>query len=51
MRLIGLAVVLVLLNVTGALVCLVGLVVSYAITATALAYTYRLLTGQPVAAL
>jgi uncharacterized membrane protein len=51
LRLIGLAVVLVLLNVTGALVCLVGLVVSYAITAMALAYTYRLLTGQPVAAL
>jgi uncharacterized membrane protein len=51
LRLIGLAVVLVLLNVTGALVCLVGLVVTYAITAMALAYTYRILTGQPVAAL
>jgi len=51
LRLIGLAVVLLLLNVTGAFLCLVGLVVTYAISATALAYVYRLLTGQPVAAL
>jgi len=51
LRLIGLALVLVLLNVAGALVCVVGLVVTYAITATALAYTYRILTDQPVISL
>ncbi len=49
LRLLGLAAVLVLLNIAGALLCLVGLVVTYAVTAVALAYTYRLLTDQPVA--
>jgi len=51
LRLVGLALVLVLLNVAGALVCVVGLVVTYAITAIALAYTYRILTDQPVISL
>jgi uncharacterized membrane protein len=51
LRLVGLAGVLFLVNVTGALVCVVGLVVTYAITAIAIAYTYRILTDQPVATL
>jgi uncharacterized membrane protein len=50
-RLLGLAAVLLLLNIAGFLLCLVGLVVTYAITAVALAYTYRLLTDQPVVTL
>lgn len=50
-RLFGLSVVLLLLNLAGAMLCVVGLVVTYAITAIALAYVYRLLTGQPVATL
>ena len=50
-RLLGLAAVLLLLNVAGAFLCFVGLIVTYAISATALAYVYRLLTGQPIAAL
>jgi len=50
-RLFGLAVVLLFLNLAGVFLCFVGLVVTYAVTATALAYVYRLLTGQPVAAL
>jgi uncharacterized membrane protein len=48
-RLFGLAVVLLFLNLAGFMLCVVGLIVSYAITAIALAYVYRLLTGQPVA--
>lgn len=51
MRLLGLAAVLVFLNVAGAFFCFVGLIVTYAISAMALAYVYRLLTGQPIAAL
>jgi uncharacterized membrane protein len=50
-RLFGLSVVLLLVNLAGAMLCGVGLVVTYAVTAIALAYVYRLLTGQPVAAL
>jgi uncharacterized membrane protein len=49
-RLFGLAVVLLLLNLAGFMVCVVGLVVTYAISAVALAYVYRLLSGQPIAA-
>jgi uncharacterized membrane protein len=48
-RLFGLGVVLLFLNLAGFMLCVVGLIVSYAITAIALAYVYRLLTGQPVA--
>ncbi|HEV2309790.1 MAG TPA: hypothetical protein VGU73_04670 [Acidimicrobiia bacterium] len=51
LRLLGLAAVLLFLNLAGAFVCFVGLIVTYAISATALAYVYRLLTGQPIAAL
>jgi uncharacterized membrane protein len=50
-RLLGLSVVLLLLNLAGFVVCVVGLVVTYAISAVALAYVYRLLSGQPVASL
>ncbi|HSO94857.1 MAG TPA: hypothetical protein VLV81_02330 [Acidimicrobiia bacterium] len=49
-RLLGLAAVLVCLNLAGAL-CVVGLIVTYAISALALAYVYRALTNQgPVGA-
>jgi uncharacterized membrane protein len=48
-RLFGLAVVLLFLNLAGFMLCVVGLIVTYAMTAIALAYVYRLLTGQPVA--
>jgi uncharacterized membrane protein len=48
LRLIGLAVVLVCLNLAGAL-CVVGLIVTYGISALALAYVYRVLSGQPIA--
>ena len=50
-RLLGLAAVLAFLNLAGLFLCVVGLVVTYAVTALALAYTYRLLSGQAVAAL
>jgi uncharacterized membrane protein len=50
-RLLGLAAVLAFLNLAGLFLCVVGLVVTYAVTALALAYTYRLLGGQAVAAL
>jgi uncharacterized membrane protein len=48
LRLIGLAAVLICLNLAGAL-CVVGLIVTYGITALALAYTYRVLSDRPVA--
>ena len=51
LRLFGLAVVLLFLNLAGVFLCFIGLVVTYAVSATALAYVYRLLTGQPVAVL
>jgi uncharacterized membrane protein len=51
LRLLGLAAVLVFLNLAGLFFCFVGLVVTYAVTALALAYTYRVLSGQVVAAL
>jgi len=47
LRLAGLAGVLVCLNLAGAL-CVVGLIFTYAITALALAYVYRVLTNQPI---
>jgi uncharacterized membrane protein len=51
LRLAGLAVVLLFLNLAGFMICFVGLVVTYAITAVALAYAYRRLSGQPIASL
>jgi len=47
LRLLGLAAVLVCLNLAGAL-CAVGLIFTYAISALALAYVYRVLTNQPI---
>jgi uncharacterized membrane protein len=47
LRLIGLAVVLICVNLTGAL-CVVGLIFTYAISALALAYTYRVLSNEPI---
>jgi uncharacterized membrane protein len=47
-RLLGLAIVLVFVNLAG-LMCVVGLIVTYGITALALAYVYRVLSGQPIA--
>jgi uncharacterized membrane protein len=49
-RLIGLAVVLLFLNLAGVM-CIVGLVVTYGMSALALAYAYRVLSDQPIATL
>jgi uncharacterized membrane protein len=38
------------INIVGLLVCFVGLIFSYGITAIAVAYAYRTLRGEPVAA-
>ena len=48
-RLFGLAAVLAFLNLAGVMLCFLGLVVTYALSAVALAYVYRLLSGQPIA--
>jgi len=37
------------INIIGALLCLIGLVVTFGITAVAVAYAYRTLNGEPVA--
>ena len=49
LRLLGLAAVLAFLNLAGLMLCFLGLLVTYALTAVALAYVYRLLSGQPIA--
>jgi hypothetical protein len=49
LRLVGLVAVLAFLNLAGLMLCFLGLVVTYALTAVALAYVYRLLSGQPIA--
>jgi uncharacterized membrane protein len=46
-RLIGLAVVLVLVNLAGVM-CVVGLILTYGVSALALAYVYRALSGHPI---
>lgn len=46
---LGLAIVLVLINIVGALLCLVGLLFTAGITAIAWAYAYRALSGESVA--
>lgn len=46
---LGLAIVLVLINMVGALLCGVGLLFTAGITAVTWAYAYRALSGQPVA--
>ena len=38
-----------LINIVGALLCGVGLLFTYGITAIAVAYAYRSLSGEPVA--
>ena len=46
---LGLVFLLALINVLGLLLCFVGLLFTYPLTAIALAYTYRTLSGQPIA--
>ena len=46
---LGLAIVLVLINIVGALLCLIGLLFTAGITAIAWAYAYRALSGESVA--
>jgi uncharacterized membrane protein len=48
-ELFGLGVVLFLVNLVGAILCGVGLLFTYGITAIAVAYAYRALSGQSVA--
>ena len=47
--LLGLLCLLALINIVGVLLCFVGLLVTYPLTAVAMAYTYRSLSGQPIA--
>ena len=49
LRLLGLVAVLAFLNLAGLMLCFLGLVVTYALSAVALAYVYRLLSGQAIA--
>ena len=48
---LGLTVLLFLINFVGFLLCGIGLLFTYPMTAVALAYAYRTLNGQPVAAI
>jgi len=48
-QLLGFGVILILINFVGALLCGVGLLFTYGITAVSAAYVYRTLNGQPVA--
>ena len=48
-QLFGLGILLILINFVGALLCGVGLLFTYGITAVTGAYAYRQLSGQPVA--
>ena len=47
---LGLIVLLMLINFAGALLCGIGLLFTYPMTSVAIAYAYRTLNGQPVAA-
>ena len=47
--LLGLYLLLLVVNVVGFVLMIVGLVVTYPLTAVTLAYTYRTLSGRPVA--
>lgn len=49
--LLGLYLLLLAINVVGLMLMIVGLVVTYPLTAVTLAYTYRTLSGQPAAPL
>lgn len=46
--LLGLLLLLVVINLLGALLCGVGLIATYGITALTVAYAYRVLSGQPL---
>ena len=48
-QLLGLGLLLLLINLVGVLACFVGVIFTYGITAIALAYTYKTLSGQRVA--
>jgi uncharacterized membrane protein len=48
-QLLGLGILLILINFVGAILCGVGLLFTYGITAVTGAYVYRTLSGQPVA--
>ena len=48
---LGLMVLLILINIVGALLCVIGLLFTYPMTSVAIAYAYRTLNGQPVAAI
>jgi uncharacterized membrane protein len=48
--LFGLALLLMLINIVGILACGIGILFTYGITAIAIAYSYKVLSGQPVAA-
>jgi uncharacterized membrane protein len=47
-QLLGLGLLLIGINVVGALACGVGLLFTYGITAVTVAYAYKTLSGQPV---
>ena len=47
-QLLGLGLLLMLINLAGLLACGVGIVFTYGITAITVAYTYKVLSGQPV---
>jgi hypothetical protein len=49
-ELFGLGILLLLLNIAGFVLCLVGAIFTYGITALTVAYAYRSLSGEPVAA-
>ncbi len=49
-QLFGLAVLLILINFVGLLACGIGVLFTYGITAVAIAYSYKTLSGQPLAA-
>jgi len=48
---LGLMLLLMLINIAGALLCGIGLLFTYPMTSVAIAYAYRTLNGQPVAAI
>ncbi|CAB4856879.1 MAG: hypothetical protein F2782_00990 [Actinobacteria bacterium] len=48
---LGLIVLLMLINIAGAMLCGIGLLFTYPMTSVAIAYAYRTLNGQPVAAI
>lgn len=49
--LFGLVLLLLLINILGAVLCGVGLIATYGVTALTIAYAYKVLSGEPVAGL